>query len=189
MLLYVWQDCKVCAAKGVAQCDESFPTRIPPHPVPSPVLPNVMYVLPCKKAGGFTKQMWDHCVLKVKDGSCSFQDAPPAGLLLTDLWGREGHTKYGTVDPILLVFPSLSQHRHFHFRPCKARQVEKMLWRLNKPVTLQVTTFPPRWLSYLFQDLSHLPNLIYQQKSNHHMECKSTCVLSLTPSSLVQIKN
>lgn len=133
-------------------------------------------------------------MLKVKDSCCSFQDLPAAGLLLTDLQGRERYTKYGAADLTLLGIPSLSQHRHFHFRPGRAPQVEILLWRLSKPAILQVATFLPQRLSCLFerveQDLSQLPSLIYQQKSNHYFyaEHKSTCVSCLHPSSLVQIK-
>lgn len=171
MLLSVWQDCKVHAANGIAQCDESFLTCIPLHPVPSPILQNFMHLLHCKRAGSFTEKMQDHCVLKVKDSCCSFQDEPAAGLLLTDLQGRERYIKHRAADPTLLVFPSLSQHRHFHLRPCRAPQVEILSWRLSKPAILQVATFLSQRLSCLFerveQDLFQLPSLIYQHKSTH----------------------
>lgn len=82
-------------------------------------------------------------MLKVKDSCCSFQDVAAAGLQLTDLKRRERYTKYRATDPTLLFFPSLSQHRRFHFRPYKAPQVEILLWRLSKPAILRVTTFLP----------------------------------------------
>lgn len=37
--------------------EELFLTCIPLHPIPGPILQSCVHVLPCKRAGGSTKQM------------------------------------------------------------------------------------------------------------------------------------